>query len=180
MNATQVMFILFSVMIVVFSIMTVSSRRILRAAVYLLLVLVSTAGLYFMLDYEFLAAIQLTLYAGGIVVLIIFSILLTSHISQKFEPIGFKKTIFSALAAISAASVSIITILDFKFSATTEAAREVNMNYIGKSLLSVDHDGYVLPFEVISILLIAAMIAAIVIAKKGGPGDPKSQTINQD
>src|SRR5512133_838789 len=111
MNANQLMFILFAAMIVIFSIMTVSSRRILRSAVYLLMVLVSTAGLYFMLDFQFLAAIQLTLYAGGIVVLIIFSILLTSHISQKFEPVGFKKTLFSALGAISGAILSIVTIL---------------------------------------------------------------------
>jgi NADH-quinone oxidoreductase subunit J len=174
------MFVLFSAMIVIFSVLTVTSRRILRAAVYLLLVLVSTAGLYFMMDFQFLAAIQLTLYAGGIVVLIIFSILLTSHISQKFEPIGLRKAAFSALAAVSGAIFSIITILDYQFSATTEAAREINMNYIGKSLLSVDHDGYVLPFEVISILLIAAMIAAIIIAKKGGPGNPETQNLKQD
>lgn len=169
------MFALFSVMIIIFSILTVTSRKILRAAVYLLFVLVSTAGLYFMLNYQFLAAVQLTLYAGGIVVLIIFSILLTSHISQQFEPVGWKKSLFSALAALSGTIVSIITILDYKFSATTEAAKEIDMKVIGKSLLSVDYDGYVLPFEVISILLIAAMVAAIVIAKKGGP----SQTVNQ-
>ena len=84
MTLNQLMFVLFGLMITVFGILTVTSRRILRAAVYLLFVLVSTAGLYFMLNYQFLAAVQLTLYAGGIVVLIIFSILLTSHISQKF------------------------------------------------------------------------------------------------
>ena len=54
------------------------------------------------------------------------------------------------------------------------------MRLIGKSLLSVDYDGYVLPFEVISILLLAAMIAAIVIAKKGGPQRTKSPTLNQE
>jgi NADH-quinone oxidoreductase subunit J len=169
MTSNQIMFILFAAMIVVFSILTVTSRKILRAAVYLLFVLVSTSGLYFMLNYQFLAAVQLTLYAGGIVVLIIFSILLTSHISQKFEPSGWKKNIFSALAASIGAILSIITILDYSFAATTEAAQEVNMNLIGKSLLSVDYDGYVLPFEVISVLLLAAMVAAIVIAKKGAP-----------
>jgi NADH-quinone oxidoreductase subunit J len=179
MTLNQLMFLLFSAMIIVFSILTVTSRKVLRAAVYLLFVLVSTAGLYFMLNYQFLAAVQLTLYAGGIVVLIIFSILLTSHINQRFEPIGWAKSLFSALAALAGAFLSIITILDYKFSATSEAAKEVNMRLIGKSLLSVEHDGYVLPFEVISILLIAAMIAAIVIAKKGAPKKSESQTLNQ-
>jgi NADH-quinone oxidoreductase subunit J len=178
MFANQIMFILFSAMIVIFSVLTVTTRKILRAAVYLLFVLVSTSGLYFMLNYQFLAAVQLTLYAGGIVVLIIFSILLTSHISQKFEPSGWKKNIFSAIAVIVGATLSIITILDYKFSATTQAAKEVDMRLIGKSLLSVDYDGYVLPFEVISILLLAAMVGAIVIAKKGGPDKVQSPTLN--
>jgi len=180
MTSNQIMFILFALMITVFSILSVTTRRILRAATYLLFVLVSTAGLYFMLNYQFLAAVQLTLYAGGIVVLIIFSILLTSHISQKFEAAKFKKTIFSAIASLAGAILVIVTILDFKFSATTEAAKEVDMKLIGKSLLSVDYDGYVLPFEVISILLLAAMIGAIVIAKKAGPRKSTSPTLTKE
>jgi len=180
MTANQLMFVLFSAMIIVFSVLTVTARRILRAAVYLLFVLVSTSGLYFMLNYQFLAGVQLTLYAGGIVVLIIFSVLLTSHISQKFEPYGWKKTAFSALAAIAGAILSIITILDYNFSATAEAAKEVDMRIIGKSLLSVDYDGYILPFEVISVLLLAAMIASIVVAKKGGPKRDELPTLNQE
>jgi NADH-quinone oxidoreductase subunit J len=180
MALNQIMFILFSAMIIVFSILTVTTRRILRAAVFLLFVLVSTSGLYFMLNYQFLAAVQLTLYAGGIVVLIIFSILLTSHISQKFESPGFKKIIFSALAAIAGAILSIITILDYQFSATAEAAEAIDMKLIGKSLLSVEHDGYILPFEVISVLLLAAMIAAIVVAKKGSPAKNELPTIKQE
>jgi NADH-quinone oxidoreductase subunit J len=179
MDPNHLLFIIFSLIIIVFSILTVTSRKILRSAVFLLFVLVSTGGLYFMLNYQFLAAVQLTLYAGGIVVLIIFSILLTSHISQKFEPIEWKKSLFSCLASVAGAVLSIITILDYNFSATSVAAQEVNMKLIGKSLLSYDKDGYVLPFEVISILLIAAMVAAIVIAKKGGPAKSKSQTLTQ-
>jgi len=180
MALNQIMFILFSAMIIVFSILTVTTRRILRAAVFLLFVLVSTSGLYFMLNYQFLAAVQLTLYAGGIVVLIIFSILLTSHISQKFESPGIKKVIFSALAAFAGAILSIITILDYQFSATSEAAKAIDMKLIGRSLLSVEHDGYVLPFEVISVLLLAAMIAAIVVAKKAGPNKSELPTIKQE
>ena len=180
MSANQIMFILFALMITVFSVLTVTSRKILRAAVYLLFVLVSTSGLYFLLNYQFLAAVQLTLYAGGIVVLIIFSILLTSHISQKFEPYGWKKTAFSALASIAGAFLAIITILDYNFEATTAAAKEVDMRLIGKSLLSVDYDGYVLPFEVISVLLLAAMVASIIVAKKGGPRKKELTTLNKE
>jgi len=165
-SASQVLFFIFSTCIVVFSLLTVTSRKILRAATYLLLVLISTSALYFILNFQFLAAVQLTLYAGGIVVLIIFSILLTSHISQKFEPIENFKAMFSALAAISGAILTITVLLQYSFKATTQAALDLNMNTIGKSLLSYNREGFVLPFEVISILLLAAMVGSIVIAKK--------------
>ena len=166
MSIHELMFYVFSGMILLFSVLTVTSRRILRAAVYLLFVLVSTAGIYLMLNYQFLAAVQLTLYAGGIVVLIIFSILLTSHISQKFEPLGVKKMVFSALAVAAGALLSIMTILDFGFDTVVTTSQNPDMELIGTSLLSYEKNGYVLPFEVISVLLLAAMVASIVIAKK--------------
>jgi NADH-quinone oxidoreductase subunit J len=165
-SMNQIMFFLFAAIIVVCSILTVTSRRILRAATYLLFVLISTAGLYFMLNFQFLAAVQLTLYAGGIVVLIIFSILLTSHINQKFEAVEWKKSLFSALAAIAGVIITLTTVLNYSFQANSVAASEIDMDRIGTSLLSFERNGFVLPFEVISILLLAAMIAAIVIAKK--------------
>ncbi|MHC1706052.1 MAG: NADH-quinone oxidoreductase subunit J [Bacteroidales bacterium] len=160
------MFVLFGAVIILFSILTVTSRRILRAAVFLLFVLVATAGLYFWLNFQFLAAVQITLYAGGIVVLIIFSILLTSNISEKFEKVDGRKVIFSALAALAGAILCITTILQQQWQATDALAQEVNMTVIGRSLLNYGENGYALPFEVISVLLLAAMIAAIVIAKK--------------
>jgi NADH-quinone oxidoreductase subunit J len=166
MTGNQFMFYLFAAIIVVFSILAVTSRKILRAATFLLFVLVATSGLYLMLNYQFLAAVQLTLYAGGIVVLIIFSILLTSHINEKFEPIKPQKAVFSAIAAIAGAILCSVTILNYKFPESSLIARDVNMDIIGKDLLNYGENGYILPFEVISILLLAAMIASIVIAKK--------------
>jgi len=107
MTSNQIMFILFAVMIVVFSILTVTTRRILRAAVYLLFVLVSTSGLYFMLNFQFMAAVQLTLYAGGIVVLIIFSILFLPLIcSQINAPVSFRVYILFISAMLFAIGTS--------------------------------------------------------------------------
>ena len=180
MASNQIMFILFAAMIVVFSILTVTSRKILRAAVYLLLFWYQLQDFISCLIISFWLLFSLHLCRRDSCVLIIFSILLTSHISQNFESSGWKKNIFSALAALIGAILSIITILDYSFSATTEAAQEVNMKLIGKSLLSVDYDGYVLPFEVISVLLLAAMVAAIVIAKKGAPKKIGLPNLNQE
>jgi NADH-quinone oxidoreductase subunit J len=166
MTSNQFMFFLFSAIIVVFSILTVTSRRILRAATFLLFVLVSTAGLYFMLRFNFLAAIQLTLYAGGIVVLIIFSILLTSQVGAKLEFPALSKRIFALLAAVSGAILCIVTILQFNFTMAPVPMESTKIMDIGNSLISTGKYGYALPFEVISILLLAAMIGSIVIAKK--------------
>ena len=161
------LFYLFASIIVVFSILTVTSRRILRSAVFLLFVLIATSAFYFMLRYTFLAAAQLALYAGGIVVLIIFSILLTSHISERFKQIELKKALASALVAGAGATLSIVTLLQYDFNQkATATMKEVPMRDIGLSLMNYGKGGFVLPFEVISILLLAAMFGAIVIAKK--------------
>ncbi len=167
MELNQVIFFLLSGLILIFSILAITSRRILRAAVFLLIVLLATAGLYFMLNYEFLAAVQLTLYAGGIVVLIIFSILLTSHISQKFQPPAIANVFAGILAGLAGCSLALWSIMKFSFVPSTIPAIDVNMNVIGTQLMSTGNYGYALPFEVISVLLLAAMVAAIIIAKKG-------------
>lgn len=160
------MFYMFSGIILICSLLTITTRRILRAAVYLLCVLLATAGLYFMLKYEFMAAVQLTLYAGGIVVLIIFSILLTSHITHRFKHPDLVKLIMGVSTALVGSGLVIATILSHPFQTGTTSELPVNMTEIGNQLLSTGKNGYVLPFELISILLLAAMIAAIVIAKK--------------
>jgi NADH-quinone oxidoreductase subunit J len=155
-------------MIILFSLLTVTSRKILHAAVFLLFVLISTSGLYFLLEYFFLAAVQLTLYAGGIVVLIVFSILLTSGIDDQFPLVKPLKAAASGGLALLGLGLILKALLDFQFVPANQGAMEVNMKTIGNSLLSYNVNGYVLPFEAISILLLAAMMAAIVIAKKKG------------
>jgi len=162
----QVMFFLFGAMIVIFSLLTVTSRKVLRAAVYLLFVLISTAGLYFALSYNFLAAVQLTVYAGGIVVLIIFSILLTSHVSERAVMAPMKQSLLSALATVAGATLTLMTILRFSFVASPALDPQFDITDVGNALVSYNRDGYALPFEVVSVLLLAAMIGAIVVAKK--------------
>lgn len=167
MTLPVLMFYLLSAIILVFSVLTITTRRILRAAVYLLFVLVATSGFYFMLQYQFMAAVQLTLYAGGIVVLIIFSILLTSHISQKFEKPARLNLLMGVGVAIAGIASVLYVILPHNFIGNGAQELDVNMKVIGTQLLDTGKNGYVLPFELISILLLAAMVVAIVIAKKG-------------
>jgi NADH-quinone oxidoreductase subunit J len=151
---------------IIFSLLAVTSRRILRAAVYLLFALAGTAALYFMVDYQFLAAVQLIVYAGGIVVLIIFSILLTTHINEKLEKPAWSKIFITAILVLGGLTLTLFVLTNHDFVLGTGPSAEVTVSVIGERLLGYQAGGYVLPFEVISILLLAAMVGAIVIAKR--------------
>lgn len=103
--AQQVIFYLLAIVIVICSVLTVTTRRILRAATYLLFVLFATAGIYFMLDYTFLGAVQLAVYAGGILVLFVFSILLTSHPGESTPQASTTKRVLGLILAIAGTAV---------------------------------------------------------------------------
>ena len=163
--AQQVIFYLLAIVIVVCSILAVTTRRILRAATYLLFVLLSTAGIYFMLDYTFLGSVQIAVYAGGILVLFDFSILLTSKPGECTDEKDKKHRLLGLIAAIAGAAVSAYALLTYKWpeSITHEAQ---SINDIGHALIGMDKFQYLLPFEAVSVLLLACIIAAIMIARK--------------
>lgn len=161
-----IIFYILALAIVVFSVMTVTSRNILRAAIYLLFVLMATAAIYFMLNYNFLAAVQLTVYSGGVVVLIVFAVLLTARMDHKLEKVGTGKAIISALLVFSGLGIVLWTIFGYTFVPNGLPEGAYDVRAVGMSLLSYGDYGYVLPFEVISVLLLASMIGAIMIAKR--------------
>ena len=160
-----------AVMMIVFAIMSVTSRKLLRSAIYLLGVLLGVAVFYLIMDYMFLAAVQVVVYTGGILVLIIFSILLTSHINERLQTVSTITWVAAALAAFIGVGLVVSVIHGHTFNEVLSEAGGPDMLTIGTTLLSYDKYGYVLPFEVISILLLAAMVAAIVIAKRTKPKD---------
>ena len=82
----KIIFYILALIIVVFAIASVTSKKMLRSVIYLLFVLCGIAGIYFLIDYNFLAAIQLTVYAGGIIVLIIFSVIVFVALESSAEP----------------------------------------------------------------------------------------------
>ncbi|MBN4085384.1 NADH-quinone oxidoreductase subunit J [Flavobacteriaceae bacterium AH-315-B10] len=167
-------FYIVALMMIVFAIASVSSRKMLRSVVYLLFVLTGIAGIFFLIDYNFLAAVQLTVYAGGIIVLMIFSVLLVHHIEMELEMAKVSKRILTAIASIIGISVFLITIYSYDFK-TSNIATTTTTEDIGFGLLSYEAGGFILPFEVISVILLAAMIGAIIIAKGG-----KLETNNDD
>ncbi|MDR2474337.1 MAG: NADH-quinone oxidoreductase subunit J [Bacteroidales bacterium] len=166
-SVSQVIFGILAAVIVVFSVLAVSSRRVLHSATSLLFVLLATAGIYFMLDYHFLAAVQITVYAGGILVLFVFSIFLTSQAGTKMSAAPLLKRIAGFVAAFAGAAVCLVIILKNSLKvAETFSANEMDMAKIGMDLMGTGKFQYLLPFEAISILLLACIIGGILIARK--------------
>jgi len=163
----QIVFYILALIMIVMAIASVSSRKMLRSVVYLLFVLIGIAGIYFLVDYNFLAAVQLTVYAGGIVVLIIFSVLLVHHMEMEMEIAKTSKQVLTGLACLIGLGVFLTAIYSHEFSVVENTLTTTTTAEIGMGLLSYDAGGFILPFEVISVLLLASMIGAIVIAKGG-------------
>jgi len=159
-----ILFYILAALIVVFAIASVTSRKILRAVIFLLFVLVAVAGIYFMVDYSFLGAVQLAVYGGGVIVLIIFSVLLVHHVELELEVTPLRKKLTAGLVSFVGLGITLWAIYTYPFQ-TASVDRTIEVRDIGLKLLSYGEGGFMLPFEVISVLLLAVMIGAIVIAK---------------
>src|SRR4029079_6704851 len=166
MSGSSIIFYLLAAMTIGCGVMAVSTRRIFRAAVSLLFSLVGVAGIYFWMNYQFIAAVQIVVYVGGIVVLIIFSIFLTQQSGEKLPKQKIGRTVFSALAVFCGFALTLIQVFQHTFTKTSAAPVNVTVRSIGEELIALDKNGYALPFEVVSMLLLAAMIGCIVIAMR--------------
>ncbi len=93
MSASVIIFYIISAFILVAALLAVTTRRIFRSAIFLLFTLIGTAALFFWMGVEFIAAVQIIIYVGGIVVLIIFSIFLTQKSGDEM-PKPLKKPFF--------------------------------------------------------------------------------------
>ena len=165
--AEQIIFYILAAIIVGCSIMAVTTQRIIRAATFLLFVLLASAGLYLLLDYHFLMAVQIAVYAGGVMVLFIFAILLTNEPGRdvKFEKPW--RMVLSAIAALGGLAVcGHIIFYNVNRFYTYATDGEIPMKEIGLTLMGTDKYQYMLPFEAISILLLACIIGGIMIARK--------------
>ena len=162
----EIVFFILAAVIVVCSVLAVTTKRILRSATHLLFVLFATAGIYFQLNYSFLGAVQLTVYAAGIIVLYVFSILLTSPEGDHAEKRKRGKFFAGLVAALAGAAICIFLTVTHPFGAYRIAGGEVPMKEIGHALMGTGRYQYLLPFELISVLLLACIVGGIMIARK--------------
>ena len=163
-------YVVVALSIMIFSVLAVTTRKILRSATFLLFALFGTAAVYFMLGYQFLGGVQIAVYAGGIVVLFVFSILLTSHPGDNSSKLESKKKALGLIGAIAMFVVCAWSLISrctlIKTLPDLGEAELPTMSQIGNDLLSSGSNGYLLPFEAISVLLLACIIGGIVVARK--------------
>lgn len=155
------LFYVFALFTAVSSIGVVASRNIVRTAVWLLMALLGVASLYFLLQAEFIAAVQLVVYAGGTLVLIIFGVMLTSKSPfSRFEP-TLNEVIIACVLGAAILSAMVAGILTSHLPQQSGEAGMYPMVSLGQALLG----DYLVPFEIISVVLLIVMIGAAYLAK---------------
>ena len=133
-----VVFYFLAVFISVCSILTVTTRHMVRSATYLLFTLFGTAGIYFLLGYTFLGSVQIMVYAGGIVVLYVFSILLTSGEGDRTTKLKRSKLLAGLGATVGGAIIVVFITLKHKFLITTDLVPlEINIKTIVSGKIAV-------------------------------------------
>mgnify|MGYP000891206795 CR=1 FL=1 len=162
-----IIFSILAIVIAVFAVLAVTSKQIIRSAIYLLFVLLATAGLFLMLNYHFLFAVQITVYAGGIMVLFIMAIFLTHRPGQSEGRKTSWKIKSSFLLSVSGLILcGYIVVQNVSRAYHYVRGLELNMQDIGHAMMGTGKYQFLLPFEAISLLLLACIIGAIMIARK--------------
>jgi NADH:ubiquinone oxidoreductase subunit 6 (subunit J) len=168
--AKLVMFCILAVVVLGSAVMSICTKSIMRAATWLLFVLFGIAGFYFILDYTFLGAAQISIYAGGITIMYIFAIQLVSkrslqNLVARFKGVRIAQALIISL--IGLVVVSLILVKNHFIAAALDVADiEVPMKQVGQAMVSSGKYGYVLPFEFISVFLLACIIGGVMIARK--------------
>jgi len=156
----EIIFYFLALCVCIFSLLTVTSRHIFHSAVWLSMCLLSIASIYFYLEASFVGVIQVLVYIGGIITLFIFAIKLTANIDDISIPQINRQVIPSAVTAVALFAIMIWTISSANWGFYHKGGH-VPLTDLGRSLMT----RYVLPFELISVVLLAVMIGAIVIGR---------------
>lgn len=170
MTGQQIVFILLSAFTLIAALAVVLDRNLFRAAVALMASFLGVAGIYVLLEAGFLAAAQLLVYIGAISILIIFAIMMTRRLMQTTESAFNSQPIWGLVAAVLSFGLLLLVLVrtwpTSDFPGAPDASAEVlrgSTATLGQMLVSPDQ--YVVPFEVASVLLLAALIGAILIAR---------------
>jgi NADH-quinone oxidoreductase subunit J len=163
--ATPFFFYFLAILAVVSALVTITRRNPVHSALALIFTLLAIAGLYLMLYAPFVAAVQIVLYAGGIMVLFLFVIMLVNIEQAELEERFNKQWLVGTLAAVALGGLLLYVLRHGNsiFPTTVQNfVEETNTQQIGLRL----YQDYLMPFEIASLLLLVAIVGAVVMAKK--------------
>ena len=156
------LFLIIAALVIASAFWVVFSPNLIHSAVSLLFTLFSTAGLYIFLYADFIAATQVVIYVGGILVLIIFGVMLTSKIETPIIAASSKNQFLGGMGACAIFVIQAGIIFNTQWNIGNVQSRDATVATIGKLLLNA----YLLPFEIVSILLLAALMGAALLSRR--------------
>ena len=167
-TAQEVIFLLMGVAAVVSAVLVVTTKNVVHAALWLVVTLAAAAGSYLMLTAEFVAWVQVLIYIGSIVVLLLFGIMLTKAPIGGTAGLDSENRIPAAIVATALGATLVTLVID--------AFRKAYIDLDDFTASGAEETGtaifrhYVLPFEVVSVVLLAALIGSIVLSRRDEGG----------
>ncbi len=170
MGGLDIAFYVVAFVILVTAVCCVAVKNILQSAVFLIFSFVTTAILYLLMHAEFIALAQVMVYVGGVVIFVVFTILLTSHLGEDAFSTKIPR-IFTAFAlSIAFVFVMVKCVLptpDLASGIVNSPADYSSLQNFALRLLGNDPNGFIIPFEIVSVLLLMTLICAITVARRG-------------
>jgi NADH-quinone oxidoreductase subunit J len=156
------LFYLFAFMIVISGILVVTLRDIFHCALMLVICMFSVAALYVLLGADFIAAVQVLIYVGAVSVLLIFAIMLTARVSGVGIRQQNEQVPIALLTTLAFMGITLYGLGRTIWNIKTSVPPDQTVMALGKLLMTI----YVVPFEIVSLVLLTALIGAIVIARR--------------
>ncbi len=168
MTWVQVVFVLLGLVAVGSALLVVTTRNMVHAALWLVVTLGAVAGVYLVLAAEFLAWVQVLIYVGAVVVLLLFALMLTRAPTGPQTDLDARRALPAAGVALLVAAVLVTTVV----AGFSEVTLDLDQAIVGSAEMTgaTVFEKWVLPFEVLSVLLLAALIGAIVLSRADTAG----------
>jgi len=163
----QIIFYVFAGITVLSAGVVAFSRKLVYSVFALLFTFFGVAGLYVFLEADFLAAVQLLIYVGGVLVLLLFGIMLTNRVADINISQGNTNRIVGGIASLGMLGITLYILFDTPWNTIGEKVMPETVSTIGELLMT----RWLLPFEAASVLLLAALIGAAMLARRSGEGE---------
>ncbi|MCL4534546.1 MAG: NADH-quinone oxidoreductase subunit J [Bacteroidetes bacterium] len=155
-------FYVISIALIGSALMVVTRTNIVHSALFLVVAFASMAGIFILLNAEFVAAVQLLVYVGAIAVLLLFAIMLTQKAYMSQSNPANRQAGWAGLVALALLVTAVLVFVNTPWKTGADITKLDTTNVLGQLLFN----GYVLPFEIASVLLLVAVVGSIVLARE--------------